>query len=281
MNISLYLLSLFSILASGLAGHRQTGDKDDKKKDKEPAVVYCAGKNPFLAGLKADGVTINESPLKDSLKCGLEWNSFGTCCNEATLITYATKDHEMIVSRSTDLRKEIEEIQEVLKPIVASADSVKSTLDKGVMSAYEAHVKRQQEREQQRQKKQEQRALAQQNTANSHGKITAAGKSSSSPAEPTSPLTKVPDERQQQKDKERLQRQIEQFMRMFSSLLQTSVAPPILEHVTIRSSQSDLPPCAAPAREDLRDTFPKVEMPRSLSLIAQTSSRSVMHLGRP
>ena len=111
-----------------------------------------------------------------------------------------------------------------MKPIVASADSVKSTLDKGIMSAYEAHVRRQQEREQQRQKEQEQRALNQQNTANGHGKNTAARKSSSSPAESTGPQTKVPDERQQQKDKERLQKQIENFMRSSSSLLQTSVS---------------------------------------------------------
>jgi len=68
--------------------------------------TQCATKNPFLAVLKSQGVTIYSSPQVGSQKCGKEWASFGSCCEESTLINYVNNDQQTVLNRFLNIHME-------------------------------------------------------------------------------------------------------------------------------------------------------------------------------
>ena len=59
----------------------------------------CEGKNPFLEKLKRENVVLYKQSQKyNSYKCGEEWRTFGTCCEEESLIQHAKRDSENIIN---------------------------------------------------------------------------------------------------------------------------------------------------------------------------------------
>jgi hypothetical protein len=56
----------------------------------------CLNKSELLRGLAVEKVTLFDSPRFASRKCGHEWSTFGTCCEERSLERYVKKDAQKL-----------------------------------------------------------------------------------------------------------------------------------------------------------------------------------------
>ena len=101
------------------------------KAGQNPALsTQCATKNPFLAALKSQGVTIYESPQINNEKCGNEWKQFGSCCEQSTLVNYAQQDYTDLFNRFNNIHLEYMKFKGRMdKEILKQKDSVKKELE--------------------------------------------------------------------------------------------------------------------------------------------------------
>ncbi len=63
--------------------------------------------NPFIKSLVDQGVLLNSEPVKKTSKCGAEWTTHGTCCQEQSIINYAIADAAEFKENSETFIKEI------------------------------------------------------------------------------------------------------------------------------------------------------------------------------
>ena len=67
----------------------------------------CHTQNQFLATLHSS-VVLLPTPSKESNKCGGEWRTFGTCCQEASLLKFTNQEKEKIFSSAKKVISSVE-----------------------------------------------------------------------------------------------------------------------------------------------------------------------------
>jgi len=77
----------------------------------------CANKNSFIPILKDKGVKILDSPTKNYKKCGKEWSTYGACCDDSTLTTYAKEDKQNIGKTFEKMWDEVSVLEKTLKEL--------------------------------------------------------------------------------------------------------------------------------------------------------------------
>lgn len=96
----------------------------------------CAGANPFIPMLQANGVTIYSSPQNNSQHCGNEWATYGTCCDPSTLTTYATNAQQSLAASANSVKSLVGKINTVLTSIGNAVNPIYTRLS-GNTSLYD------------------------------------------------------------------------------------------------------------------------------------------------
>ena len=89
-GLSLLLKKTFSNLKSG---YLPQSNFIQQPVVRTPTIGACnVSLNPFIKTLVDQGVILNTGPVKNTTKCGDEWKTYGTCCQEASLVQFAIAD---------------------------------------------------------------------------------------------------------------------------------------------------------------------------------------------
>ena len=82
--------------------------------------------NPFLKSLKDENVTILRLPLiKTYSYCKSEWQAFGSCCSENSLLTmyYQEKEkNDIMLNATADI---LDDIAEIIKNVAEKTEEIK------------------------------------------------------------------------------------------------------------------------------------------------------------
>ena len=69
--------------------------------------VCSSDANPFIGELVSHGVELYPNPNKTKVACAAEWQDYGSCCEPASLVKYATKETDELKKANKLLHKEV------------------------------------------------------------------------------------------------------------------------------------------------------------------------------
>ena len=85
--------------------------------------------NPFMPSLLSQGVKLNTEPVLTTNRCGMEWKTHGTCCDEASLIKFVTEEDNQLVSNSNNLLTEVRLVISAIRQTLFKMESQKSKFE--------------------------------------------------------------------------------------------------------------------------------------------------------
>lgn len=89
----------------------------------------CKWKNPFLPMLSQDGVMIFDKPSMTSTKCGTEWSTYGTCCDEKTLLQVIVQENKDIQEINSKLKDLLGKVKGKIGKFMNELSSLKTGLE--------------------------------------------------------------------------------------------------------------------------------------------------------